>query len=97
MTQDFFSARKVTKSAKNANKRLKSAQKCRKVSKRRDFIVLVLLSVHGERVSVSCMRDLYNLGLVKLGLKDAYKYEQAKTIIVFFLVFFILHFPDCIG
>ena len=60
MTIDFFftkSARKVTKSAKNATKNLKSAKTSRKVSNRRDFIVLVLLSAHAERVGVFRMQD----------------------------------------
>ena len=48
---------KSQKVTKNANKWLKSAQKSRKVSKRRDIIVLVLLSAHAERVCVSRMLD----------------------------------------
>ena len=58
VTHDIFitkSVRKVTKSAKNVNKWLKSDQKCKKVSKRRYFIVLVLLYSHAERVGVSRM------------------------------------------
>ena len=35
----------------------KSADMCRKVSKRRDFIVSVLLSSHGKRVGISCIRN----------------------------------------
>ena len=33
--------------------------KCRKVSKKQDFIVLVLLSAHAERVGVSRMRVFF--------------------------------------
>ena len=49
--------KRVTKSAKNATtkKSLESAHEFRKVSKRRDFIVLVLLSAHAKRVGVSCV------------------------------------------
>ena len=56
VTHDFF----LKKSAKKCNNKtmLKSAQKCRKVSKRQDFIVSVLLLAHAERVGVSRMRDL---------------------------------------
>ena len=50
---------KSQKVPKNASKWLKCAQKCRKVSKRRDFIVLVLLSAHTERVGVTGMQDFY--------------------------------------
>ena len=54
----FFSIKKkcqkkVTKTAKNTDNWLKGAQKSRKVSKRWDFIVLVLLSAHARRVCVS--------------------------------------------
>ena len=61
MTHDFFLLQKVPEKSqkvqKNAHKWLKRAQKCRKVSKRRDFLVLVLLSTHAERVGVSRMQD----------------------------------------
>ena len=50
---------KSQKSGKNATTKemLKSVKKCIKVSKKRDFIVSVLLSAHAERVGVSRMRD----------------------------------------
>ena len=44
--------KKVRSSAENENNWLKSAKKCRKMSKRRDSIILVLLSAHAERVGV---------------------------------------------
>ena len=54
------SARKVTKSAKKTvSKWLRSAHKFRKVSKRRDFIVSVLL--FAKRVSVSCIQNFFSL------------------------------------
>ena len=62
MPHDFFynkNARKVTKSAKNANKCLNSAQKFRQISKRRDFIVSVLLFAHSKRVGVFCMQGIF--------------------------------------
>ena len=57
----FFttSARKVSNSAKNANKCLKSPQKFRQISKRGDFIVLELISAHAKRVGVSGMQDFF--------------------------------------
>ena len=63
MTHDFVSftksARNVPKSVKmRGEKLIKRSQKCRKVSKKQDFIVLVLLSAYAERVGVSRMQDL---------------------------------------
>ena len=55
------SARKVTKVPK---KWQTSALKCRKVSKLRDFIALVVLSTHTHRVGVSRMQDFLLIDLV---------------------------------
>ena len=53
-------ARKVTKSAKNSTQKwLRIAQKCRKQSKRPDFIELMLLSAQTKRVGASGMRDCF--------------------------------------
>ena len=55
--------KKCQKSFKKCNKKkAKSTHKCRKVPKRWDFIVLVLLSAHGERVGVSCMQEFHWIG-----------------------------------
>ena len=53
----------MIKSAKKATTRkwLKSLQKSKKVSERRDCIVLVLLSAQAERVYLSRMRDLQKI------------------------------------
>ena len=62
----FFLNKKCQKSHEkwqkcNNKKWLKSAQKCRNVSQKGYFIVLILLSAHGGRVGVSRVRDFYFL------------------------------------
>ena len=42
---------------------LTSGQKCRKVTKRPDFIVSVLVPAHAKRVSVSRVRDFKRPGV----------------------------------
>ena len=46
---------------------LEKSLKVQKSVKRRDFVVLVLLSAHAERVGVSPKRDLF---CIKLGVKN---------------------------
>ena len=62
-THDFFTAKKCQEKSqkvpKNANDLLMSAKKCRKVSKRRDIIILVLISAYPDKVSVSRMQDFF--------------------------------------
>ena len=65
MTHDFTltkSAGKSHKVPKNTKKKwLNSAKNANKVSKRRDSILLVLLSAHAKRVGVSRMQDFKNI------------------------------------
>ena len=55
VTNDYFETKKCQKSAKKVFRKAtqKSGQKCKIVSKRRDFIASMLISAHVERVLVS--------------------------------------------
>ena len=51
---------------------------CRIFSKRRDFIVSVLLSANAERVSVSCMRDFFKVMRLSYGT-SSFKLKRQHT------------------
>ena len=80
---------------KNTKIWLKSVQKCRKVSYRPDFIVLVLLSAHAKRVGVSRMRELLNL-LTLWNYNKGLLFEQ-KIYIFLSSLYIIVYLLDLIG
>ena len=72
----FFFTKRASKVTNSANKMSKKYPKVQKVEKRRkrrgDFIVLVLLCAHVERVGVSHMQDLWNTNLENTGKKSCF-------------------------
>ena len=63
---DFFFSLIFYLQKTSSNKELKSAQKGRNISNRRDLLVSVLLSAHTMRVSKSRMQDFYYYFIVWL-------------------------------
>ena len=64
---------------KNSLKKLKRTQKCKKVSKRQNFIVLVLLFAHAERVGFSRRRNFFLFLFVDLNPVDNKLDEVGRT------------------
>ena len=61
---------------KNKSRHIKG-QKRHKLSKRGDFIVLVLLSVNVERFSVSCITGFFSFFFIKYFLKIPVGYMKS--------------------